>query len=161
MAVVPTSPSTTLEEIIPIVQEANRAAPAHSQIPHELIVILDQHATVPKASKGSLQRGRAYEAFASQIDDAYRRYASGSVNSDSAQMLAGSELRTLIRQLVLEGYNGSKTITDDDDLFNAGVDSLQAVRIRNALARVRFSSFVDANRSDRLRSKSTPEPPCP
>ncbi|EPQ30602.1 uncharacterized protein PFL1_02126 [Pseudozyma flocculosa PF-1] len=114
-------------------------------------------ADIPRASKGSLQRGRAYQQYEPLIAKIYKDFeegrsislvpegatANGSVNGKRA--LAGDELVAWLIDTIerLRGGGGDaaasaerkkdKPISGDTDLFVAGVDSIQAARIRAAI----------------------------
>lgn len=137
VAVVPSKTSVSKEDIWSAIQEANKIAPAHAQISPELVLILHQDATFPKASKGTIQRGKAYEAYATAIDDVYRRYEqSDPVNGTEKKIqLAPSELLDCILERLREVMR-TKEVEADDDLFNLGLNSVQALRVRNLLKNV-------------------------
>ena len=117
-------------------KEANKIAPAHAQIAPELVVILTIDDTFPKASKGTMQRGKAYQAYASAIDQAYKRYEASDMHDGTSLklQLAPSELLDYILDKLRETMQ--QRVDADDDLFNLGLTSTQALRVRNVLRTV-------------------------
>ena len=134
VAIIPANSAWQREGFLSLVSEANKIAPAHAQISPELLILLPSSAEFPRASKGSLQRGRAYEAFAKEIGDAY-----AAVGTDDGQNnklnLSGSALTDYISKAVKD-ILGTTSVGQDDDLFSAGLNSLQSVKLRNAIQKV-------------------------
>ena len=139
VAIIPADSAGQRQDFLPKVSKANAIAPAHAQISPELLILLPSDAEFPRASKGSLQRGRAYEAFAKEIRDAY-----AAVGTDEGQQdklpLSGSALVDYITKAVIE-ILGITTFGQDDDLFSAGLNSLQSVRLRNAIQKVSSAMY--------------------
>lgn len=96
--------------------------------------------SLPKSSKGTVQRGLAYGAFKAEIEAIYTvdpaRVAEQSKRSRE-------EIRTIVRKIVGDVTKSkvkSGTLEVETDLFSWGVDSLMATRIRGGLKKVsRFS----------------------
>lgn len=143
VAVIPAREGVTSQDLTEAINEANKIAPAHAQIAPELVVILSTNDTFPKASKGTIQRGKAYEAYATTIDNAYKQYeASDTANGASVKLqLAPSELLEYILDRIRETVQ-MQEVEPDDDLFNLGLSSTQALRVRNLLKTVRKLCFV-------------------
>lgn len=133
-AIVPTSSNVKVEDVLPLIQQVNKIAPAHSQIPSELVVLLPIDTLLPRSSKGSLQRGRAHEALAAEINAAYDAYESGPNTLTQKRCLKGDELRRHILRTVKDTLG--REVSLDADLFIEGVNSIQAARVRNHLNKV-------------------------
>ena len=141
VAIIPAADSAVeRQDFLPLVSKANQIAPAHAQISPELLILLPSSAEFPRASKGSLQRGRAYEAFAKEIGDAYAAVGTDEGQQDKLS-LSGSALIDYISQAVRE-ILGTTTVGQDDDLFSAGLNSLQSVRLRNAIQKVSAATYL-------------------
>jgi hypothetical protein len=132
------SSETTSQDLSVLLKEANRIAPAHAQVQEELFLLLEPTATFPKSSKGTLQRGRAYEAYAEQIEQAYQKLGSSSDKSNEGGLaLFGQQLIDFIKEIVKENLGFAEAeLKEDSDLFAEGLNSLQSVRIRNKLQSV-------------------------
>ena len=138
-AIIPASDEVTPEHVLPALRQVNATAPAHSQIPFELLFFLPVGTTLPRASKGSLQRGRSYAAFEKEIIDAYKRYEQSNDGPGAEKVrLAGEDLVQYVQQVVADvlGSEGEREIDSNTDLFTEGLNSLQSVRVRNKLQKV-------------------------
>lgn len=131
-----------LKQLQPVLKEINAASPPHAQLASEMVHLLApaEAADIPRASKGSLQRGRAYQRYADLIDTIYLDFEEGrslrlqspTTNGNAAKAkLSGTELIDWL-QATVEAING-RSVSADADLFVAGVDSIQSARIRAAV----------------------------
>ncbi|GAC71823.1 non-ribosomal peptide synthetase [Moesziomyces antarcticus T-34] len=130
-----------LRQLQPVLAQINAASPPHAQLALEMVKLLppSEAASIPRASKGSLQRGRAYVHFAALIDQVYADFEEGrSLRVPPAgQTVGGKEAlegEELVAWLVdtVERINGTR-LAPDADVFVAGVDSIQSARIRAAV----------------------------
>ncbi|SPO25378.1 related to LYS2 - L-aminoadipate-semialdehyde dehydrogenase, large subunit [Ustilago trichophora] len=127
-----------LQQLQPILAQINESSPPHAQLASEMIHLLPSSSlpTIPRASKGTLQRGRAYQQFSSLIDQIYVDFEEGRslrINPDQRGKAAlhGTELIDWLQGEV-ERINGTR-LQPDTDVFVAGVDSIQSARIRAAI----------------------------
>lgn len=130
-----------LRQLQPVLAQINAASPPHAQLAIEMVRLLppSEAASIPRASKGSLQRGRAYVHFAPLIDQVYADFEEGrSLRVPPAGQTVGGkqalEGEKLVAWLVdvVERINGTR-LEPDGDVFVAGVDSIQSARIRAAV----------------------------
>ncbi|EIW83278.1 L-aminoadipate-semialdehyde dehydrogenase [Coniophora puteana RWD-64-598 SS2] len=129
------SPTEYLEAITPILARVNAEAPSHSQLAAEALVVLPFGTAIPKADKGSILRPKVYLEFANVIEETYARLE-GESDKGGRKMGSVNEAKQVIRELM--GKTIEKPIdklTDDTDLFEFGLDSLQSSRVRNAIQR--------------------------
>ncbi|CDR99470.1 related to LYS2-L-aminoadipate-semialdehyde dehydrogenase, large subunit [Sporisorium scitamineum] len=128
-----------LQKLQPVLAEINAASPPHAQLATEMVHLLppSEATNIPRASKGTLQRGRAYQHYAELIDSIYIGFEEGrslrlSNGAGAAkETFCGQELVQWLQGKV-EKINGRK-LSPDEDLFVAGVDSIQSARIRTAV----------------------------
>lgn len=132
-----------LRQLQPMLAEINAASPPHARLASEMICLLppSEAFSIPRASKGTLQRGRAYQQYAELIDSIYLDFeegrslrlhsANGNGEAAAKESLSGQELIEWLQSKV-ESINGKK-LSPDVDLFVAGVDSIQSARIRAAV----------------------------
>ncbi|KAL8281447.1 hypothetical protein RQP46_006131 [Phenoliferia psychrophenolica] len=108
---------------------------SHAEIGEEMVVFLPHDTAVPKADKGSIIRAKVYEAFAAHIDKAYINMEQGTGSSEEPKISVGAveEMQVYLSELL--GKVAGARVGLDDDLFSAGLDSLQAGRIRTSLQR--------------------------
>ncbi|WVF66748.1 hypothetical protein IAT40_001490 [Kwoniella sp. CBS 6097] len=125
-----------LDEIIPLLEEANNSSPSFAQISIDMCsVVTDTAKALPKSSKGTIQRGVAYDVFKIEIEQLYEGSAGagrgGGVGKRTEEEIA-ERIQAIISdvaasRLKVEGLNG------ETDLFSWGLDSLMATRVRSAM----------------------------
>lgn len=151
--IVSASPSTPRSDVLKRVHLVNDSSPSYARIPDQLVLVLDTVAAakIPKTSKGSVVRPKALHVFAELIDQAYGRLETGNIGledefeSDVNGVDAeAADVNAYVRNCVSKalqqrrgstGYGLTK-LRDEDDFFNAGVDSVQAVLIRSSLQKL-------------------------
>ncbi|GJE91273.1 hypothetical protein PsYK624_074220 [Phanerochaete sordida] len=147
--IVPASPAVTRTEILERVRIVNNTSASYACIPEQLVVILtaEDARKIPKTSKGSVVRPTALHVFAALIKEAYRRLESGDVTAEEIVYGAfdeGEAMKDYIRSAVARarrqnphaGDHQRTGPTDDVDLFNAGLDSVQAILVRSDLQKL-------------------------
>ncbi|GKZ23559.1 putative NRPS-like protein biosynthetic cluster [Aspergillus brasiliensis] len=121
------------QEIWPVVEEAGRRMDSHGQISSPTAILIVAPGTLPRSDKGTVVRKEVYRLFADDIQDVYRQLE---VNVTAPALDVANPAST-IRSLVLVNINlptAGPTWSDDEDLFELGMDSLQAVKLRRLLA---------------------------
>ncbi|KAF2994038.1 putative secondary metabolism biosynthetic enzyme [Curvularia kusanoi] len=124
-----------VREIWELVQSANERADAHARVSSpQAIIVIQSGASLPRSDKGSVLRQEAYYQFKQQISEMYDLLDSSHV--DSASSLDWSNLDVSIKTMIQERLRWklpSNEWTIDDDLFELGMDSLQALQLRRLL----------------------------
>jgi acyl-CoA synthetase (AMP-forming)/AMP-acid ligase II len=146
-----------LNEVWPVLQEANSGSEGFSQISKKMVVVIGDDVDCPSTDKSSIKRARVstqthpgklsnsikiYREFATLIDESYAKLES-TANGVSLQPSI-EELRAwMIEQLQALDVN----IPDSEaDLFSSGVDSLKAIqRLAEKLYRMRIGEHVTDN----------------
>ncbi|KAH7400247.1 hypothetical protein BKA64DRAFT_723003 [Cadophora sp. MPI-SDFR-AT-0126] len=116
-----------IQEIWPKIEKANGQAPRHAHLHKNYIVIASKDKPFLRAGKGTVQRSLTLAAYAEEVDEVYKR---GESASDFAP-LDTTNLETMkqgVRSYVIDTI-GLTTIQDNDDIFHAGVDSLQVLTL--------------------------------
>lgn len=137
------APNAPAPDLIPkldkFIKQANSDAPAHAQLATEMCLVIadpERIEQLPKSSKGTIQRGVAYQVFSDEIDRLYA--ASG--GAKEGLRLSEEEMTSWLSDLVDKVVGGSQLTSEklspDSDLFSWGVDSLKATRIRSAIIKV-------------------------
>lgn len=108
-----------------------------------LVIGTERAAQLPKSSKGTIQRGVANEVYKEEIDRLY----SGAAEEGSRTLPRRdpADIRKFILETVVSvgGESSHKTPVDlNTDLFNWGVNSVMATRIRTAISKVSVSSIA-------------------
>ncbi|GJJ09060.1 putative secondary metabolism biosyntheticenzyme [Clathrus columnatus] len=123
------------------VEEANAYAPSHSRIFKEMILIATANKPFAYTAKQTLKKGVMIEAYADEINDLYDQSQSSvrvEIPIPLGTHLEGGwteeESRNFVHQVVhVIMKDKAKKMTDDDDIFAFGCDSLLATYIRNTL----------------------------
>lgn len=123
------------EKVWQSVEMANSKAEAFSQIPKEMVVILKVDTTYPATDKGTMIRLASYKTFNDVIEAAYHRFENGQDNGNEAKLsLTLEELKSFLITLFSEELQ-FVDIDEQTDFFNAGVDSLQAIKAASYIKR--------------------------
>ncbi|KAG7441925.1 acetyl-CoA synthetase-like protein [Guyanagaster necrorhizus] len=116
------------------VSKANKEAPQHSRIFKEMIVVTHPSKPFTFTSKGTLRRGAILEAYIKEIDAAYEAVDNISPSNILVpQKWSIDEITEWIRRIVHTLLCTDVQISDEQDLFAVGVDSLIAIAIRNTI----------------------------
>lgn len=122
------------DRIWPIVQEANAAAVAHGRISKDLILVSPPDKQFIRTDKGSIKRKMTNTAHDEEIKALYDRYDAGGMAPESAALdLTNSETAKSSLLSVIKRNTDITALTDDQDFFSTGMDSLQASNISRAL----------------------------
>ncbi|KAK4244020.1 hypothetical protein C7999DRAFT_35641 [Corynascus novoguineensis] len=148
-----------VDAIWAVVVAVNPTLDRHARITSRAaIIVKPPHKAVPRTDKGSVSRKMVHEVFADEMRAAYAAMESeaaaagaaglGAVIGGGGDVVAG--IRKMVRQVfVPDGGGGGDTADDDEqDLFELGMDSLQALR----LARL-VNSAVASLQPDRVSGK--------
>ncbi|KAF2203122.1 ochratoxin A non-ribosomal peptide synthetase [Delitschia confertaspora ATCC 74209] len=149
--------AAVVDRIWPVVEKANKAAPAHAFVAKSRILLVDPNVPMLRAGKGTVQRNATLALYAGEIDKLYQQ--------DDALAAGGTELSTVtniksvIRDLVADMLG-----LDHLDFFQLGMDSLGVLRLQRAL-KSRFPGVdispntVYANSSVNALAKALEKPP--
>jgi nucleoside-diphosphate-sugar epimerase len=124
--------------IWPIIIEAGDRMDGHARIASkDAVIIIPPGKAMARSDKGSIMRKESYRIFELEIAEAYR-ILENSIWDGSTPPLNMDDLERDIKNLI--GTELNWRIPDDqwsvtDDLFELGMDSLQALRLRRLLLR--------------------------
>ena len=92
---------------------------------------------IPRADKGSFLRPKCYKLFEDTIEGVYKRLEGEGEEEGVERKDVGdiSAVEEYVMEIVKD-VEGGEGLEMDTDLFDRGLDSLQATRIRNAIQRV-------------------------
>ncbi|KAF2137213.1 uncharacterized protein K452DRAFT_236204 [Aplosporella prunicola CBS 121167] len=127
--------SWLLEELWPAIEEANREAPAHGQVWKSKVAFTKRDKPFARAPKGSIQRKATIALYEQEIE---ALYSSETFDEKLGKLDKNSDLLTtkaFLRQafgLALPPFQGD--VTDDTDIFDLGVDSLQVMALAGTLS---------------------------
>jgi hypothetical protein len=114
-----------IETIWPTIDSANTGAESFSHISRDLVILLPIGTTYPQTAKGTIIRGTLYQEFAALIDEAYNRFGNGHLGNLHLNI---RELEAFILRKFSEDL-GVSLESIETDIFTAGVDSLQTMRM--------------------------------
>ena len=120
-----------IENIWPIVENANKDAPSHARILKSHVLFTHPQKPMLRAGKGTVQRSGTLKLYAGEIDALYddaeklpsaHSYESMTISGDLDNRNVSSFLREQISSITKWEKFG-----DDDDFFTLGMDSLHAL----------------------------------
>ena len=114
-----------MEAIWPSVEAANNRAESFSRIPKELVILKGADVVYPRTDKGTAIRAQMYQQFADDINHIYQGFEH--VESGT-QQLTVPELESFLLDSFRKDL-GVPLQDADADIFAAGVDSLQTLRL--------------------------------
>ncbi|KIK57240.1 hypothetical protein GYMLUDRAFT_229544 [Collybiopsis luxurians FD-317 M1] len=117
--------------IWPIVEEADKIAPAFSRIYKEMIIFTTSEKPLPRVGKGTVARKAALALYASEIDKLYETVAStvGVGDVEPPKSWEQEDLQPWLSEHITDLLSG-KSLHPTDDLFEHGFDSLSATILR-------------------------------
>ncbi|KAL1899932.1 putative NRPS-like protein biosynthetic cluster [Sporothrix stenoceras] len=131
-----------LDALMPVIEATNAQTEAFGRISREMVSILPADTEYPRTDKGTVIRAAFYQRFAAEIDAFYQRFensAGEDAGADSSKpllTLSEAELETYLLGLFTKTLGVSADrLKADTDLFEAGVDSLQAITARAQVLR--------------------------
>jgi hypothetical protein len=139
------APTDLVAQLSPLIAQANQSSPSFAQVAEEMCLVVtdaQKAACLPKSSKGTIQRGLAYDVFQAEIE---RVYDEGSSEGTEAPRRALPEIEKLVMSLIKTIARTGRRAGPLDrtaDLFSWGVNSLMAIRVRSAMLKVSFIPSV-------------------
>ncbi|KAL9031277.1 MAG: hypothetical protein Q9196_000684 [Gyalolechia fulgens] len=138
--------------IWPIILKATNSMDAHARIASkEAIVVVPYDTVLPRSDKGSLMRKEIYQLFDAEIAAVYESLEKTTINTGTS-VLDMDDLERNLKDLIQNSLAWKVNPADwtfSDDLFELGMDSLQAVQLRR---HIMSSLPIDTNhaRADRV-----------
>ncbi|KAJ7289095.1 hypothetical protein C8J57DRAFT_1627484 [Mycena rebaudengoi] len=113
----------------PTLQQANKSTPGHSRLFKDMIILSDPSKPFQMTAKGTLRRSAILEDYAQEIEEAYVAFGKISPSSSTGVARGTLEMKGalyIVRQHVQANIDSN--ISDHEDIFDAGGDSLLAAR---------------------------------
>ena len=123
-----------VETLLPIISEANEVAPAHGKLDPDHTLFATPEKPVEYLGQGKMQRPRTYAKYNDEIDEMYRTVEEGEdhIGNSNIQNLDVTSEKTVAAWLQLLVAHLSEDINEldlDQDMFEAGIDSLQVIKM--------------------------------
>ncbi|GKZ23398.1 putative NRPS-like protein biosynthetic cluster [Aspergillus brasiliensis] len=125
-----------IEKIWPSIEEANAVCPTHARVAKTHILFTKADKPMLRAGKGTIQRAASLELYASELDALYAdadklsQTASNGEPAGPGQVDDPKVLSDYIRRTM--NYVTGWDITDSQNFFDLGLDSLQAITATRA-----------------------------
>ncbi|EKM48480.1 uncharacterized protein PHACADRAFT_108873, partial [Phanerochaete carnosa HHB-10118-sp] len=118
----------------PVVEEANRAAPAFAKIFKEMVIITDPARPLPRAAKGTIVRKQALAVYEREINNLYAtvEQSGNTENIPPPPSWTVPDVQAWLQKHACILTNRD-TIPPSKDLFDQGFDSLYATFLRNRI----------------------------
>lgn len=131
----PEAKATILEEVWSLVQKANSLVPGQGRVTRDKILLCTSDKSLPRAAKGTIIRKVAERAYRHEIEALYKA-KQASVPMASVSLRATFELSAIkdfVRSIIKSSSVASSDITDEQDFYAYGLDSLGTVEITSLL----------------------------
>lgn len=115
------------------VEEANAQCPAHGRVWRSMVCLAKPDKPFKRSPKGSVIRKPTYQLYEDEIKLLYSNTGLTKGNSNNAEFdksQAGDIIRKAVHSVL---GTRTKSITDDTNLFELGMDSLQVMQLRQML----------------------------
>ncbi|RSL94606.1 hypothetical protein CDV31_014236 [Fusarium ambrosium] len=133
-----TNDEATLNLVWEAIEECNASMSSYAQIHRQFVRIVDEPCVW--TPKGTLARKATYAKFSQEIDSLYQEQSSGpQVNASDFD-----QLHTTILQAA-RGAIGNTSLAAEDDLFQAGFDSLSVQLLHQKLSQALWQSLQPQN----------------
>jgi thioester reductase-like protein/acyl-CoA synthetase (AMP-forming)/AMP-acid ligase II/aryl carrier-like protein len=127
--------SAFIDSLWPAIQRANCSVEAYAQITSKRSILVVPHdAVLPRSDKGSILRKDVYAMFASGIEHVYKSLEI--LQDENLSVLRMESLADDISKLIHQTARLNVTAeecSNEDNLFELGLDSLQATQLRRRL----------------------------
>lgn len=134
----PKQRSRLIEEIWPIVEQANRHAPGHGRLSKELIILTTPDKLFLRTPKLSIRRKPTIDLYADEIARMYDRYEESIERTHhdlppSADLSTVGHVKAFISMCIASETGWDHQPHANEDFFSLGMDSLHVVRIARAI----------------------------
>ena len=138
-----------IEDIWSAVQRANQDCPAHGRIMKDFITFASPDKPFSRSGKGTVQRVMTLDLYKGEIDMLYEGGDTSKNRSGGSHVTSPGSLSESLYQII-SNTTWVKELTYTNDLFEAGLDSVQVV----ALAK-HINSYLEGHQSDMQRVSPT------
>ena len=141
------------DSIWPTIQKANERMDAHARIlSSDAIIVVSSNMKFPRSDKGSIMRKEVHRMFETEILAVYQALDNRSSDVTVAK-LDMEDLEAGLKRLVQDRLTWrvkAEQWTVDDDLFELGMDSLQAMQLRRFISSSLPDDASSLSRTERV-----------
>ncbi|OBZ89323.1 Linear gramicidin synthase subunit D [Choanephora cucurbitarum] len=123
-----------MESVNKFVAIANQSAPNFSTILPQMIAVLPNNQPFPTTDKGSISRSKTSLAFKDLIEKLYENWSEEKVDNRQPGYMTEDDAKQKLYDIVVPILNAS-FIDSEVSLFSQGLTSLNAIQLRNSIAR--------------------------
>ncbi|KZT25854.1 acetyl-CoA synthetase-like protein [Neolentinus lepideus HHB14362 ss-1] len=120
----------SIDDIWPTIEHANSLIPRHSRLIRNMIIIADVHKPFVLSDKGTVRKVETLALYEDEIIASYDRPDRYTMASGDLGTFSHNDVRNYMRECI--AIIKGEELSDDQDLFDAGLDSLHALQIRAA-----------------------------
>jgi thioester reductase-like protein len=117
------------ERIVSGALKANEVLPAHAQIHHSHVKVLETSNTFLRSSKGEVQRAPTISALSGTIKALYSAASTTAVSSHNLDVSSAQALTRSLLDIMSQELLQGRKISQDDNIFDVGFDSLQVTKL--------------------------------
>ncbi|MDI1486702.1 MAG: putative NRPS-like protein biosynthetic cluster [Ramalina farinacea] len=141
------------DSIWPVIQQANEKMDAHARVSsNEAIIVVPSDVKFPRSDKGSIMRKEAHRMLETEILAVYQAL-DNQLSDVTVAKLDMEDLEAGLKNLVQDRLTWrlkAEQWTVDDDLFELGMDSLQAVQLRRFILSSLPDTASSLSRTERV-----------
>lgn len=134
--------------IWPLIEEAGRAMDAHAKISSHAAVLVFPPGVLPRSDKGTILRLEVAKKYSKEISQVYQELESSVTAPPLDQLSPETTIRSFVEDNLKLGLTPNAW-SNEDDLFELGMDSLQAAKLRRLL--IASLKATVSNRNDVLK----------
>ncbi|SMQ55260.1 unnamed protein product [Zymoseptoria tritici ST99CH_3D7] len=128
-------PADLVDQFWPVIQQANAGNPGHGQVWKSKIGIAKRDKPFVRTPKGTVIRKQTVALYANEIEALYSNEASDDAVGRLSADASVSDTRQFLRKVFkAKGMASIEKMSDDEDIFNHGVDSLQTMAVASTLS---------------------------
>ncbi|KAK4183556.1 putative peptide synthetase [Podospora australis] len=128
----PDDPGRFVDEIWPVVEEANKQYPAYARVWRSMVMLSHPNKPFNRTAKGSVMRRATYQLYDHEIEELYakQQQSTGAIDIPCPNR----NTLDLVRSAISSVVGNKTTLKDDTNIFSLGADSLQALQVSRILA---------------------------
>ena len=119
-----------IENLWPIIQEANSQCPAHARVSKSHVLFTTPEKPMSRAGKGTVQRRFTIEKYSAELNALYTD--ADKLRDHEAIVEVPDNLEQFVSQAVISA-TGIADMKANEDFFSRGIDSLQVIQIARYL----------------------------